>query len=170
MTRSAYPLAAVEDLRRRRRDEAQESLGRLREEARVAGGAVAEAVSAVEAARGDLETARRDLYAPSTRSGVLDVGAVDRRRRGLGVLDRRIEEHLAELERRRGASAAADEALRQGRAHLAEAAQQLTAIEKHRERWQRRLDAEARRREDKALDEIAASRFVAGRRARGAGG
>jgi flagellar biosynthesis chaperone FliJ len=158
-----YPLQTVLELRQRERDAAQDALSQaIAAEARARERLVA---LEEELRAGEVElTARRDgLYEPPAE-GVLDVALIDRRRAEVKFLEGRQEKRrqaVADQERVVHDAAGAVIAAREV---LTAAAQALTAIEKHQEKWREGVLAEMRRKEELQLQEIAASRFAAARR------
>lgn len=155
----SYPLEAVEKERRRRRDAAQEALGECLAELAAAEERLKEA-KRQRAALGERHArARRDLYRPQA-GDALDVAGVQERRRGLDALARRLATQEAEVARREDDVAEAAEGVSAARRELATAAQNLSALEKHREKWRTELELEHRRKEEKLLDEISAAKFA----------
>lgn len=198
--RPAYPLRAVEDLRRRSRDAAREALAERIEATRRAEEAVAQGEATRNAARDKLAAAQRDLYQPpvdlldearleSRLQGdaalerrledaavehradrPLSVAVIDARRRGIEALKRRLDAAAVELRRLEEAVEIARQNEVSARDELNAAARELEALEKHRARWRAAVELEERRREAGAIDEIVTSAFTRRRAAEGMGG
>ena len=154
-----YPLRAVADERRRQRDAAQQTLGDRLAELTAAEERHEEARQKQSALSARHTQARQDLYRPA-KGGVLDVGRVHERRRGFDTLGRQLERHASEVACRVGEVGEAVERVAEARRQLAAAAQGLSALEKHREKWRLGLETEHRRKEEKLMDEISAAKYA----------
>ena len=158
-----YRLQTVLELRERERDAAQEALAaRIADEARERR-TLAELEAELAAGEEELSARRDAIYAPEA-NGTLAVAAIERRRAEVKYLEG-VQQRRREGVRRQGeAVEAAVAAVAAAREALVAAAQELTAIEKHKQKWREALLAEERRKEEQLIGEIAAANFAAARR------
>ncbi len=158
-----YRLETLLDLRKRAEDAAKNEF--------------AEAQKALAAARQELERLIQDLERrKAERKAKVDAYLKDLLSRGkgamavqgMGAYEKRLraeeDEVVAQIEVQKGKVAEAEEFAEQKRAALAEAAKEVKAIEKHKEKFLKQKKAERDAREDLAGEEIGNALFLARQR------
>ena len=158
-----YPLQAVMDLRDKEKDEAEKLLAqRLRE--------LAEAREMLSRLREELaEIRKRALEKQASLydlpdDGNLDVREIEKRRLELRFLEQRIKRKKEEMEAQESEVERALQAVGDARTELTSRVQALKAIEKHQGKWKSAVLAAEKKKEEKLIEEVAASAFLARQR------
>ena len=155
MGQGDYELEVLLELREQARDEAREQLAaevgeleRLRQRAQ----ALADELEAAEAER-ERQCARFDRKCAAGEVGVAQLQTFDDYVRGLRQSERELARRVTDAREDARAQQLAVEA---ARAELSRTVRELKAVEAHREDWEQQRQQRARRKQDAAMDEVAA--------------
>ncbi len=162
MTSPRYPLRAALEQRRALVEQATRELAEAIRSAAEEERRRLAAQEERDALAGRCERVRRRLYDPDEK-GQLEVAEVSRRADGLRHCEERRDEATGRLHEREKAVAEAEESVAAGRRGLVAAEAELKVVEKHHDDWLAAEHREARRREERLVEEVVQARHAAAR-------
>lgn len=159
MTSPRYPLQVVMDQRQRALDDAQQEVAASLTALADAERTLADAEAERHVAAAALADAEARLYEPEA-DGTLGVHVVAERRAGIAHRRRAMAVHDDAVASARGGVERAQAAVEAARARLTEAARSKKALDKHHEGWLAEVRAEAARKEEALIAEVANAAWV----------
>jgi flagellar export protein FliJ len=163
---ATYRLQTLLGMRERAESEAKEAFAKALQ-------AVAQAKQEQKRLEDDLERRKRERAGKvkAYLDNLMAKGAGASAVQNMGVYEKRLrseeDEVAAQIERQKEVVREAEAEAERKRGELADAAKELKAIEKHKEKWSKELKAQREAREELAGEEIGNALFLARKRDRG---